>query len=332
MPPLALPATPLPLPSEFVERLARIVPSERLDAVVASFEQPSSVGFRINTLKVEGERVLAQLAEAGVEAAPVEGVPHAYAAPPESRAALLASLPYAEGLVYVQNVSSQLPPLALAPRPGERVLDLCAAPGSKTRQLALLMQDEGELVALEKVRPRFYKLRANLSNQGATCVLPVFGSGTAYWRREPEAFDRVLLDAPCSTEGRFRAHEPETTRYWSPRKIREMQSKQRRLFFGAVQALRPGGTLVYSTCTFAPEENEGVLDRALKTFGDALEVVDAGLPETGPVAEAAVPALAEWEGRAFDPQVTRARRVLPGPLLEGFFIARLRKHASTLKT
>ena len=155
-------------------------------------------------------------------------------------------------------------------------------------------------------------------------MLPVLGSGAAYWHREPEAFDRVLLDAPCSTEGRFRTHDPETTRYWSPRKVREMQAKQRKLFFGAVQALRPGGTLVYSTCTFAPEETEAVLDRAL-------EVVDAGLPEAGPVAEAALPALAAWEGRTFDPQVTRARRVLPDGLLEGFFVARLRKHAGTLR-
>lgn len=326
-----LPAVAVPLPEPFVARLGRIVPPDRLAAVLASFEAPGDVGFRVNTLKAAPAAVLARLAEAGVAAAPVEGVPGAYAVPAEQRAALLASLPYAQGHVYVQNVSSQLPALALAPRPGERVLDLCAAPGSKTRQLALLVGDEGEVVALEKVRPRFYKLRANLADQGARCVLPVLGSGTAYWHREPEAFDRVLLDAPCSTEGRFRADDPETTHYWSPRKVGEMQAKQRRLFFGAVQALRPGGTLVYSTCTFAPEENEAVLDRALRTFGDALEVVDAGLPETGPVAEAALPALAAWEGRTFDPQVTRARRVLPDGLLEGFFIARLRKHASTLR-
>jgi 16S rRNA (cytosine1407-C5)-methyltransferase len=193
------------------------------------------------------------------------------------------------------------------------------------------MEEDGEVVALEKVRARFYKLRANLSDQGATCVLPVLGSGTAYWHREAETFDRVLLDAPCSTEGRFRLHDPETTHYWSPRKVKEMQAKQRKLFFGAVQALKPGGTLVYSTCTFAPEENEAVLDRALKTFGDALEVIDAGLPATGPVAEAALPALAEWDGRTFHPQVTKARRVLPDGLLEGFFVARLRKHATTLR-
>jgi 16S rRNA (cytosine1407-C5)-methyltransferase len=321
----------MPLPAAFAERLGRIVPPERRDAVLATFEAPQAVGLRVNTLKAAPAEVLARLAGEGLTVAPVEGVPGAYAVAPDERPALLSSLPYAEGLVYVQNVSSQLPALVLDPQPGERVLDLCAAPGSKTGQIAARMGGEGELVALEKVRARFYKLRSNLNAQGATRVLPVLGSGTAYWHREPEAFDRVLLDAPCSTEGRFRTHDPETTRYWSARKVKEMQAKQRKLLFGAVQALKPGGTLVYATCTFAPEENEAVLDRALRTFGDALEVEDAGLPATGPVAGAVQPALAEWNGRAFDPRIAPARRVLPDGLLEGFFVARLRKHASTLR-
>ena len=327
----SLATLPLTLPAAFTERLVRIVPPEHLDSVLATFAAPHAVGFRINTLKAEAETVLARLVEEGLEVEPITGVPGAFMVSASQRPVLLASLPYAEGLVYVQNVSSQLPPLALGPRSGERVLDLCAAPGSKTRQLACLLQDDGEIVAIEKVRDRFYKLRSNLAEQGAACVLPVLASGTAYWHRESEAFDRVLVDAPCSTEGRFRVAEPETTRYWSLRKIKEMQAKQRKLLFSGIQALKPGGTLVYSTCTFAPEENEAVLDKALRTFGDAIEIVDAGLPTTGPVAKAMQAGLTEWNGRTFDPQVTQTRRVLPDGLLEGFFIARLTKHASTLR-
>ena len=166
----------------------------------------------------------------------------------------------------------------LAPQPGERVLDLCAAPGSKTGQIAAVMQDAGEIVAVEKVRDRFFRLRANVAGQGATCVCARLGSGTAVAHTDPEAFDRVLLDAPCSTEGRFQTNVPATTAYWSPRKIKEMRAKQGRLLYAAVQALRPGGTLVYSTCTFAPEENEGALAKMLKTFGDRVEVVPAERP------------------------------------------------------
>ncbi len=319
------------LPAEFVERLYALVPPGRVEAVLATFEAPRAPGFRINTIRVAPEAILDALRADGLTPEPVAGVPGAYTVPVDQRPGLLASLPYAQGHLYVQNVSSQLPALVLDPQPGERVLDLCAAPGSKTRQLACLMQNEGEVVAVEKVRERFYKLRSNLARQGSAVVLPVLASGAAYWHREPEAFDRVLVDAPCSTEGRFRVGDPETTRYWSPRKVREMQAKQRKLLFAGVQALRPGGTLVYSTCTFAPEENEVVLSKALRTFGGAVEVVEAGLPTTGPVVASVQDGLTDWNGQALDPQVAHARRVLPDGTLEAFFVARLRKHESTLR-
>ena len=322
-------APPLSLPTDFVDRLGAIVPDGRLDAVLATFSAPMQPGFRINTLHADTEPILDALRDDGLTPEPVEGVRDAYTIPTAQRPGLLASLPYAQGHVYVQNVSSQLPALVLDPQVGERVLDLCAAPGSKTRQIACLMQNEGEVVAVEKVRDRFYKLRSNLAEQGSAIVLPVLASGTAYWHREPEAYDRVLVDAPCSTEGRFRVGEPETTRYWSLRKIREMQAKQKKLLFGGIQALKPGGTLVYSTCTFAPEENEMVLTKALKTFGARIEVVEAGLPETGPVSASVQPGLATWNERPFDPQVTQARRVLPDGMLEAFFVAKIRKHETT---
>ena len=325
---LARPADAPVLPDRFLDRLARIVPPDRLHAVAATFGAPLATGFRVCTLLAGEAETVAALRAEGVEPEPLAGVPGGYAVPPAQRAALLASAPYAAGHVYVQNPSSQLPPHLLGARPGERVLDLCAAPGSKTGQLAALMGDRGEVVAVEKVRPRFERLRRNVAAQGATCVRPLHGSGAATWRFEPEAFDRVLLDAPCSTEGRFRADEPETTRYWSPRKIKEMRAKQRTLLFSAVQSLRAGGTLVYSTCTFAPEENEGVVAKALRTFGDRIELVDAGLGE--PLEARAQPGLAGWNDRAFPEAVGRTRRILPDGRFEAFFVARLVKHASTL--
>ena len=260
----------------------------------------------------------------------VAGVPGAYVVPADGRPALLASRPYADGHIYIQNVSSQLAPIALAPRVGDRVLDLCAAPGSKTGQISMMVGKEGEVTAVEKVRPRFYKLKANVYRQGATNVLPWMGNGAVYWRREPESFDRVLVDAPCSTEGRFRAHDPETTQYWSPRKIREMRSKQVKLLWAGIQALKPGGTLLYSTCTFAPEENEAVVAKMLGTFGDKIEVVDAGLPTSGPVAEQVTAGLTAWQGRDFPQALELTRRVLPNDVFEGFYVAKLTKRASTV--
>ena len=319
----------MPLPDLFLDRLRTIVPEERLPGVLATFEAPAETAFRACPLVAPEAQSLAELEASGVPFEAIAGVAGAFRAP--DRAALLASGPYARGALYVQNASSQIPPHLLAPQPGERVLDLCAAPGSKTGQIAAMMEDRGEIVAVEKVRPRYYRLRANVEAQGATCVDARLGDGARLWQRETEAFDRVLVDVPCSTEGRFLAGEEETTRYWSKRKINEMRAKQRRLLFSAVMALRPGGTLVYSTCTFAPEENEGVLAKALKTFGDKIKVVPPALPRSGPLAEATAPGLAGWNGRAFPEAVRHARRVLPDGTFEGFFVAVISKRESTVR-
>ena len=322
-------SAPRVLPDLFLDRLARIVPPGRLDAVRATFDAPLATAFRVCALRAEPAAVLGALAAAGIAADAVGGVPGAYVVGPGQRAALLASEPYTRGDVYVQNVSSQLPPHLLAPEPGERVLDLCAAPGSKTGQLAAQMQNRGEIVAVEKVRGRYARLRQNVLAQGAAIVRPVLGSGAATWHHEPEAFDRVLVDAPCTTEGRFRSDVPETTRYWSRRKIKEMRSTQRSLLFSAIQCLRPGGRLVYSTCTFAPEENEGVVAKALRTFGDRVEVLDAGLDAA--LSAHVQPGLASWNGRAFPDAVGRTRRVLPDGRFEAFYVAVLTKHDTTLR-
>lgn len=316
----------MPLPDAFLARLRRIVPPDRLEAVLDALGPPGAVGFRVETLRADPEAVLAELRAAGLHPEPVEGLPAAFTVPAAERAALLASAACAEGRLYVQDLASQLPPLLLAPAPGERVLDLCAAPGSKTRQLVDLMGDRGEVAAVEAVRARFFKLRANLAAQGATSVRTFLRDGATVWRHRPEHFDRVLLDAPCSSEGRFRTDDPASTRFWHPRKPREMARKQARLLVAAVQSLRPGGTLVYSTCTFAPEENEAVLSRVLARFDGSLEVVPIEVP---PVFEVQAP-LAAWGREAFHPGVAHAARLLPTPRSEAFFVARLVKRASTL--
>jgi 16S rRNA C967 or C1407 C5-methylase (RsmB/RsmF family) len=177
---------------------------------------------------------------------------------------------------------------------------------------------------VELVRSRFFKLRNNLQAQGATAVRTFLQNGERVWRYRPEHFDRVLLDAPCSSEGRFTTEDPQTYAYWSHRKIAEMARKQRRLLFSGIQALRPGGILVYSTCTFAPEENEAVLDWMLARFGEALAVEPTVLELDNMVSP-----LPEWNGRVFLPGVAHGRRILPTTSMQSFFIARIRKDRST---
>ena len=137
---------------------------------------------------------------------------------------------------------------------------------------------------------------ANVKQQAATCVECECSYGETLWRRYAGQFDRVLLDAPCSAEGRFAIGDPKTYRYWKVRKIHEMVRKQKRLLFSAIRCLKPGGILVYSTCTFAPEENEGVVSWALKRFADEVELVPCPVPVSNRVC-----ALTTWHDKPFHP-------------------------------
>jgi 16S rRNA (cytosine1407-C5)-methyltransferase len=228
---------------------------------------------------------------------------------------------YQEGKIYLQGLSSMLPALVLAPKPGEKVLDLTAAPGSKTTQMASLMQNQGEIVAVEKVKPRFFKLKKNLELQGATCVKPILSDAERIWRRFGEYFDKVLLDAPCSSEAGFLISKPKTYAYWKKRKIAEMAHKQRRLLFSAVKALKLGGMLVYSTCTYAPEENEMNLEWLLEKFSAQMQMEEIELH-----LENFSPVLSKWQKTDFSPSLRKAVRVLPSQGMEGFFLAKLRKN------
>jgi 16S rRNA (cytosine1407-C5)-methyltransferase len=314
-------ATPLPEP--FLERLRRIVPPPTWDAVANTFAQPKPTTFRVNTLKAKVEEVQAEVEAHGCRLQGVRWYPTAFILREGRLRELQETNAYREGRLYVQSLSSMVPPLVLDPKPGELVLDLAAAPGSKTTQMACLMRGEGRIVANDSHRTRIYKLQANVALQGARNVEVTRRPGEAIGRTQPEQFDRVLVDVPCSTEGRFQVREPETYQYWKPVKIREMVRKQRRLLAAGIHALRPGGVLVYATCTFAPEENEGVVQGALERFGAAITVE----PIT-PRWPRIQPGLVAWDGQRFHPSLRHTMRILPTDEMEGFFVARLRKRTS----
>jgi tRNA (cytosine49-C5)-methyltransferase len=314
------------LPPAFLARLARLVPSERLAGVLASFACERWTGLRMNSLVADPVATLETLGRLGFTPTPVAGIAGAQVVPPEQRRALTETELWRSGAVYIQNPASQLPPLLLDPGPADRVLDLAAAPGSKTLQLAALMANQGWISAVEAVRERFFRLRANLERHGARNVHTYHKDGARVWHWVGETFDTVLLDAPCSSEGQFSRLEPRSFSYWSEHKIRELARKQQRLLFSAVQCLKPGGTLVYATCTLAPEENEAVVDAMLRTFAGRLRVEEISLPGLD-----ALPGLTAWGERRFASALRGAARILPSTTLEGFFLCRLRKDASTLE-
>jgi 16S rRNA (cytosine1407-C5)-methyltransferase len=311
------------LPAEFLDRLGRLVPASHHDAVVRSFGRRKPVSFRVNTLKAAVRDVLESLKQAGFKAGNVPWMKEAFLLQNRSQRDLESTPEYEQGLLYLQNLSSMVPPLVLAPQPGERVLDLAAAPGSKTTQMAAMMGNEGSITAVDENAVRVERLKANLARQGVICAEAITADGAMVGGDRPEGFDRVLLDAPCTAEGRFLAGEPRTYSYWRVEKVRKTARLQKRLMRSALQALRVGGMMVYSTCTFSPEENEGVLAWALERFPDQVECLPVKVPLPN-----ALPGVATWEGRAFPAGTTNGMRILPTDSMEGFFVAKLIKRAS----
>ncbi len=298
-------------------------------------------GFRVNPL-VAGQldrperSVIEELESAGLSPEKLAWPSEAWVVPHAERDALLESEFVQSGAVYVQNPSSMVPVSVLDPQPGERVLDLTAAPGSKTLQIAARMERRGELAAVEVSRKRMFRMKSVLKQFGAGEFVRVFlQDGTRVWRYRPDHFDRILLDAPCSSEGRFHRSRPKSTSYWSLRKVRDMAHRQRNLIASAIKCLRPGGCLVYATCTTAPEENEGVVSWALKEFGDevTVEAVEPGQQwwpgmagrDGQVISDLFAPPVLSWDGESFDPRVAGTIRISPNDQFQSFFVAKLRK-------
>lgn len=295
---------------ELARRLVAIYGDTVAGAIVRSMAQPKREAYWVNSLKA---------AEPLAGHAPLGALPGCFVAVPADRERLMRADATLAGGLYPQNPSSILAARILAPEPGEEVLDLAAAPGGKTLQMAALMRNTGRIAAVEPVKARFHRMRANLARCGASNVRFYQADGRSIGRKVPGRFDRVLLDAPCSSESRIRLGEPASYAHWKPRKIRECARKQRALILSAFAALRPGGRLLYCTCSFAPEENELVVAHLLREAPDA-EVLPVALPGAPAVA-----ALTSWEQTSLDERIGLARRIVPDDLWDGFFLCLLRR-------
>ncbi|QSG15354.1 RsmB/NOP family class I SAM-dependent RNA methyltransferase [Halapricum desulfuricans] len=287
---------------------------EDYEAFLSACERPLPSVVRVNTIKATVERAKRGLAEAGIELDPVEWHPRLFRLPADQPGA---NWPYSHGWIHGQEEVSAIPATVLDPDPGERVWDATAAPGSKTTQLAALMDDRGLLVATDSNLGRLSALRSNTERLGVTNVA-VTNEDARNHSLKPfggEPYDKVLVDVPCSCEGTIRKN-PDTLEEWSLGHVTGIADVQRAILERAIQTTREGGTVVYSTCTFAPEENEAVLDYALDA--EDCRLVEFELPLTYR------DGVTEWDDEVFDPQVERAKRIYPHHNdTGGFFVAKL---------
>lgn len=229
------------------------------------------------------------------------------------------------GEVFIQNAASWLPVLALAPQSGDYILDVCAAPGGKTSHIAAITGNQAHITANDNSRPRLAKLHANLDRLDAHVERFTLYDATAIARKlEGEQFDSILIDAPCSGEGLMHLDNDKDFATWSVAHIKRLQRLQKRIIAQAWQLLKPGGILVYSTCTMAPEENEAVVDYLLRSHDNAtiLPFKITGLPNR-------VPAVQSWNGKDFDSALQHCMRLKPSEQIEAFFVCKLQKTGQT---
>jgi len=291
------------------------------EAFCQALSRPLPACVWTNTLRISPERLAAHMAATGLDARPLSWLPGAYRLHGEDGPG--ARFEYLAGLYHVQEEVSLIPVRLLEPRPGERVLDLCAAPGGKTAQLAVAMANQGTVVANDRDFGRLTTLRSNLDRLGAVNVTTTEWDG-GNLPREAGLFDRVLVDVPCTCEGTSRK-SPEVLAQIGLGPSLAISGVQRALLRKAVQLTRPGGRIVYSTCTYAPEENEAVVSEVMEENGGVLEVAPA---ELGRFRTA--PGLSAWQGRRFAPGMDRALRVWPHHNdTGGFFVAVLEKTGAT---
>ncbi|WP_038901379.1 16S rRNA (cytosine(1407)-C(5))-methyltransferase RsmF [Dickeya dadantii] len=312
-------AKPIPasLTPDFLTAMQAIMPAHlSMDAFIDACQRPLRRSIRINTLKISVAEFLALVAPYGWE---LEAVPWCDEGfwllnADEEAMRLGNALEHLAGLFYIQEASSMLPVSALfmgddAP---ERVLDMAAAPGSKTTQIAARLNNQGLIVANEYSASRVKVLHANLHRCGVSNTALTHFDGRVFGNALPETFDAILLDAPCSGEGVVRK-DPAAMSHWSLESIADIAATQRELILSAFHALKPGGVLIYSTCTLNHQENQHVCRWLMQQFPDACEV--ESLKDLFPQAHHA---LTEDGFLHVFPQIYDS---------EGFFVARLRKTA-----
>ena len=302
-------------PQKFMDRYEAIVDDK--DAFFASLVRPLPKAFRVNTLKADISKVLERLQGYDIGTRPVAWNGVAFVT---SSNKIGATLEHFMGHIYIQELVSMLPPLLLRDEikanPDMNVLDACAAPGSKTTQLSSLMKNRGLIVANDAAFNRLKIIKHNLEKLGCMNVA-VVNHDIRFFKTDMQ-FDCILLDAPCSSEGTIRKNREVLSR-WSEKEVISTSGLQKQMITRCYEMLKPGGLMVYSTCTFAPEENEGVVDYLISKSDCKLEKIGIeGLKLSGTVKE--------WKNRTFAGAVAKATRVWPHHNdTGGFFLAKIRK-------
>ena len=299
----------------FIDRYSALTDYEAFKEYSLSWLRRS---IRVNTLKATVVDVKRRLEELGWTLTPIPWCEEGFWVDHETgRRDIGNTVEHALGYFYVQEAVSMVPPLALDVKPGMKILDMCAAPGSKTSQIAMMMKGEGSLIANDYKGIRLSSLGINLQRCGVANTIITLMMGESF-KKFGEMFDRVLVDAPCSGTGTIRK-SLKTLRIWNPHMVRKLAAQQLKLLETGFACVKPGGIVVYSTCSLEPEEDEGVISKFLSDNQNAkLEKIDLKGLKHGPT-------VSSFEGKDYSLAKDTLRLWPQDNDTEGFFVARIRK-------
>jgi NOL1/NOP2/sun family putative RNA methylase len=304
-------------PLAFQERFQRLLGDE-YPQFIDSISQPPLHFVRVNTLKIDLKTGTERLQHLGINTSPLPWfsagfrITGAYNQLPFTKE-------YSLCWFYIQEGGSMLPPVILNPQPPHVVLDLCAAPGSKTTQLAQIMENKGAIVANDRSFRRLTSFGHNIQVCGVINTITLCQDGRHLSTRLPITFDRILVDAPCTASGHLRSKSLQLE-FPDLKRIKGIQTVQKGLLTAAFRLLKPGGLLVYSTCSLHPEENETVVNHLLNSTAKA-RIERPQVPGLS-----SHPGITQWNDTQYHEDLTKCIRIYPHDNdTDGFFIALIRR-------
>ena len=296
------------VPAYLAQLLTAQYGEETAQQIAAGYAAQRAVTLRANPLKTNAQAVREALAAQGIETKPVPWYADAMIVENAREDVLEALEMYEKGEIYLQSLSSMIPPMFLEAKPGENVLDMAAAPGGKTTQIAALTGNQAMITACEMNKIRADRLRYNVQRQGASRVTVMNIDSRNL--DDLFSFDRILLDAPCSGSGTVQLNDPRSKGQFNQKNLEKTTKAQETLLVKALKLLRPGCEMIYSTCSVLEQENENIVRRALKKAN--AEVVPLDLTAFGDVPQLPV-------------SIAGTLCVCPDALYEGFYVAKLRR-------
>lgn len=295
------------IPKFLKEKLEKQYGGDLAKAILEGYEKTRKVTLRVNTIKSSVEKIEEELKNHKIEYETVEWSKEAFIIKNKREKEIEELEIYKNGEIYLQSLSSMLPPIVLEPKEGTDILDMAAAPGGKTTQIAALVNNKASITACELNNIRAQRLKYNIEKQGATCVYVM--QTDARKINDFFSFDQILLDAPCSGSGTLNVNDENLNKIFTEKLVQKSVKSQKELLKKALKVLKLGQEMVYSTCSILQEENEDIINTLNKKEYEIIPIQFSGIQQ--------LPMLPT--------KIEGTLCVMPTELYEGFFVAKIRK-------